>query len=393
MDQYEHWKMILRLKVCKICNEEKDIDAFQSGVKTCKACASEQAKLQRSIAREFKVQIIKRLPPKIITNKVCKACQIDKPISNFTLTKYTSKITGQKSHHHLCRICLNTYTRNRKAQNKWGKTIIRNTQPIIDGDNSQAAITYIGQEAQPKGASVVYWIRKPEHRDIFTEGYVGIANRPVMERWNDHIAGRIKGAKKGRPISTAIIKEPKLIFEIISVHPTLQDVLDMERKLRPHPFIGWNTTAGATVLDPVIGGKAAQRAAFNKRKEVDPTYYLNKRRVLSAQKGWEQQQRRDRIKYYSEVFAPLLVPHVIKRKAQARNRSNVLGVNWHKPYSKWRSVIYIASKPISLGYFESLEEARQIRERAEHIYAHWKAGKVSDAYAIKAAKSLRIDAK
>ena len=288
----------------------------------------------------------------------------------------------------------NSKRRARRSIKRWGIVLKNNRQErITNTANNLAALTYNGYQHQKPNTSVVYWIRQPEHQDILTEGYVGITHRPVIERWRNHISNRKQGAAKGRPISIALIQQPDIIFSVISIHRTLQEALDIEAKLRPHPFIGWNTTAGASIIDPVTGGKAVQRAILNKRKALDPKYYQGKRTILAAQKAWERKQREDRIKYYSEIFEPLLVPHVYKRTAQARNKSGVLGVNWYKPYSKWRSVIYIAKKVIGLGYFESLEEAQQIRERAEHIYAHWKAGKVSDAYAIKAAKSLRIDAK
>jgi hypothetical protein len=377
--------LFLRLKHCKACNTDKEITAFAISSSICKSCRNAQDKEKRKLARE-----IKRLNPPIITNKICKQCQTDKPISEFRSSQYVSTITGCRTYNSRCKSCANKYNRNNKMKARWNAVPIRNTVQIIDGNYSRAAITYIGQEAQRKGSSVVYWISKPDQQDIFTEGYIGITKQPVMARWNGHIKDRIKGAKKGRPISAAIIKEPELVFQVLSVHQTFQDALDMERKLRPHPFIGWNTTAGATVLDPVTAGKARQRAMLNKRKAIDPTYYHGKQQVLRDQRKWEADQRKDRIKYYQEVFAPLLMPHTQKRTAQARNTSGVLGVAWHKPFNKWRPQINIAKKNIGLGYFESIEEARQMRERAEHIYTHWRTGKISDEYAIKAAKTLRI---
>lgn len=385
MSKYDYLRTYLRLKTCKKCNQEKDITAFPTGNTVCKICTNAKEREKRQATREAK-----RLNPPIITNQICTKCQTDKPISEFRASGYVSKITGCHSHSNWCKSCANKYNRNRRSKARWNVVPVRNTAQIIDGDYSQAAITYIGQEAQRKGSSVVYWISKPDQQDIFAEGYIGITKQPVMKRWNEHIKDRIKGAKKGRPISAAIIKEPELVFQVLSVHETFQDALDMEQKLRPHPFIGWNTTAGATVLDPVTAGKALQRAILNKRQAIDPTYYQGKKRVLEAQRHWEADQRRDRIKYYREVFAPLLMPHTQKRKAQSRNMSGIVGVNWYKPYNKWRPSIHIANHVIGLGYFEQIEEARQMRERAEHIYMQWRTGAMPDEQAIKAAKALRI---
>lgn len=262
----------------------------------------------------------------------------------------------------------NSKRRARRNIKRWGIVLKNNRQErITNTANNLAAITYNGYQHQKPNTSVVYWIRQPEHQDIFTEGYVGITHRPVIERWRNHISNRKQGAAKGRPISIALIQQPDIIFSVISIHRTLQEALDIEAKLRPHPFIGWNTTAGASIIDPVTGGKAVQRAILNKRKAIDPTYYQGKRTILAAQKTWERQQREDRIKYYSEVFAPLLVPYLCKRTAQARNRSGVLGVTWYAPHKLWRSQIRLAKRNICLGYFRTIEEAAVIRESAQSI--------------------------
>lgn len=380
--------LVLRLKTCNTCNTEKTITAFASGNSICKSCSNTRAREKRKLAREAK-----RLNPPIITNQICTKCQTDKPISEFIKSGYVSKITGIKLYQRRCKSCNNTDKRNRTMTARWNVVPVRNTVQIIDGDYSQAAITYIGQETQRKGSSVVYWISKPDQQDIFAEGYIGITKQPVMKRWNEHIKDRIKGAKKGRPISAAIIKEPELVFQVLSVHQTFQDALNMERKLRPHSFIGWNTTAGATVLDPVTAGKALQRSILNKRKEIDPTYYQGKKRVLEAQRHWEADQRRDRIKYYREVFAPLLTPKYLhNRKENPRAKSGVLGVDWYKPYGKWRPQIMIAGHLIGLGYYESIDTAKRIRESAECIYKQWRAGSINDQNALEATKSLRKNA-
>ena len=35
--------------------------------------------------------------------------------------------------------------------------------------------------------AIVYWIRRPEHTDIFSEGYVGVTSRSLEERIADHV--------------------------------------------------------------------------------------------------------------------------------------------------------------------------------------------------------------
>ena len=257
----------------------------------------------------------------------------------------------------------------RRNIKRWGIVLKNNRQErITEQTNTLAAITFKGYEYQKPNTSVVYWIRQPEHQDIFMDGYIGVTHQPVIDRWRSHISNRKRGAIRGRPISVALIKQPELLFSVISVHGTLQAAMDIEAKLRPHPFIGWNTAAGANIIDPVTGGKAVQRAILNKRKEADPTYYQGKNRVLLAQRKWENDQRMDRIKYYKEVFAPLLIPYLSNvRKAHKRNKSGVLGVTWYTKHQRWRAQVKLDTKVIGLGYFKTIEEAAQIRQSAQII--------------------------
>lgn len=47
------------------------------------------------------------------------------------------------------------------------------------------------------------------------------------------------------------------------------------------------------------------------------------------------------------------------------NKSGYKGVDWYKPYGKWRSRIKIYGKETSLGYFDSLDDAIAARKLAE----------------------------
>ena len=50
------------------------------------------------------------------------------------------------------------------------------------------------------------------------------------------------------------------------------------------------------------------------------------------------------------------------------NRSDVKGYGWHKSSGKWRSYIMINQKQISLGYFNTEEEALNAYLRAKEKY-------------------------
>ena len=85
----------------------------------------------------------------------------------------------------------------------------------------------------------VYWVHRPDHTDMFSEGYVGVTNNPAR-RWfrhsrysdNQHLKAAIK--KYGWD---NLIKEVVLIGEETYCY-------DLEAKIRPTRQIGWNIAEG-----------------------------------------------------------------------------------------------------------------------------------------------------
>jgi len=59
------------------------------------------------------------------------------------------------------------------------------------------------------------------------------------------------------------------------------------------------------------------------------------------------------------------IPKISATKPQTNNTSGVRGVSWHKGRGKWCARIMFQGKSISLGYFDSLDEAKKAREEAE----------------------------
>ena len=53
---------------------------------------------------------------------------------------------------------------------------------------------------------------------------------------------------------------------------------------------------------------------------------------------------------------------------QSNNTSGVVGVSWHKQHEKWYAYINVNKKRIPLGLFDDLEEAKNIRIKAEKKY-------------------------
>jgi hypothetical protein len=88
----------------------------------------------------------------------------------------------------------------------------------------------------------VYWIRHPDHTDMFTQGYIGITNNTKV-RWNDH---------NKRPSNLHIKRAVKkygwdnLIKQVILIADKAY-CLAVETKLRPTNQIGWNVASGGSM--------------------------------------------------------------------------------------------------------------------------------------------------
>lgn len=58
----------------------------------------------------------------------------------------------------------------------------------------------------------------------------------------------------------------------------------------------------------------------------------------------------------------------MNKSIQKNNTSGITGVSWDKNRNKWHVMISVNHKNINLGRFDSLEEARKVRRKAEKIY-------------------------
>ena len=108
---------------------------------------------------------------------------------------------------------------------------------------------------------IVYWIHLPEHTDIFSEGYVGITTKSLEKRFQQH---RYQARKGGLHLINKVVRkyEEQLVVDTILVS-TLDYCLDIENKLRPEPFIGWNSAAGGQYI-----GKAEYSTPEEVRKKI-----------------------------------------------------------------------------------------------------------------------------
>lgn len=116
--------------------------------------------------------------------------------------------------------------------------------------------------------SSVYWIRLPDHDDIFSQGYVGFSSLGIEKRFNEHLFDA-RNKETTYPIHRAIRKYGKegLIIDTVCIG-SADYCLELERKLRPDRNLGWNICAGG-------GAPGLGRVLSSEHKEA----------VSRAQKG------------------------------------------------------------------------------------------------------------
>lgn len=236
----------------------------------------------------------------------------------------------------------------------------------------------IGIEHQPKGASVVYWIHKPEHTDITKQGYVGITHNMVRDRWIAHkSASRRKTDQNCKVVNNAIRKHPNLIYEVVLVADTREYCERIEGLLRPTNNIGWNIARGGMPVDTMMGGIA------NSRRWIQ--HWIDNP-IEAANRWWETEQallnkqaieyrRATKPKAYTQDWKP-----------HKDSRSGCTGVTWFTKYSKWRAQIGVSPIVITLGYFDTKEQAQDAYLQAKAIYKSHKRGEIDLHQAIRQIK-------
>lgn len=96
------------------------------------------------------------------------------------------------------------------------------------------------------GIACVYWIHKPDHTDIYTQGYIGVSTNPD-KRWRQHKTDSKCNRHANNYLNNAITKYgDTLVYEVI-FGGTLEQCYSYERELRPKPSIGWNLMSGGEV--------------------------------------------------------------------------------------------------------------------------------------------------
>lgn len=240
---------------------------------------------------------------------------------------------------------------------------------------------YKGIEHQPKGTSVVYWIHKAQHTDITKEGYVGITHGMARDRWIAHkSASRRKADQNCKVVNNAIRKYPDLIYEVILVADTREYCEHIEGLLRPTNNIGWNIARGGMPVDTMMGGIA------NREQWIQ--YWIDNP-TEAANRWWDTERRLLKKQATAQRKASLPKPHTKERKFSARNKSGLTGVTWFDKYGKWRAQIGIAPEVVTLGYFDTKEQAYATYLEAKHIRLQHRHGILNFDDAIASIRALQ----
>ena len=102
--------------------------------------------------------------------------------------------------------------------------------------------------------ATLYWLRLPEHTDMFTQGYVGVA-KDMAKRLRSH-------KHRFKDFWQQIIVEPLVIS-------TQNYCFDLEEKLRPMRNIGWNKSIGGKSNNVML---AEQNPNYGKFGEQAPNF-------------------------------------------------------------------------------------------------------------------------
>ena len=217
--------------------------------------------------------------------------------------------------------------------------------------------TFNTTKHQSNGMAVVYWIHKPEHTDIFTQGYIGVTKRKALARWREHLRTTHRPELK---IYLALAKYDTLVFDVVIIG-TREYCQQIETSLRPTPNIGWNTAMGGDDNCTLAGGISNKQrwADIVKNDPIRQADIWWRKEIVLLKRMYKQQQQQQKLEKTTaqRIERP---PHTSIRKLDKRNKIKLTGVSWYPKYNKWRSQIRFDGKVKTLGYFPIAEDAHSV---------------------------------
>lgn len=166
----------------------------------------------------------------------------------------------------------------------------------------------------------VYWIRKPIHTNILTDGYIGFTSKAPQKRFNEHIGCANMRAGRSPKLEKAIQKYGRegLIVQTLCVGDN-EYCYALEKRLRPAHNIGWNLAIGGEkVAIGRIVSAATRKKLSDSRKNIRYSKEVCKKISLAA-KG---NQRKKGVKLSDESKERIRLAG-LGRKATPQARENM----------------------------------------------------------------------
>ena len=182
----------------------------------------------------------------------------------------------------------------------------------------------------------VYWIHLPEHKNIVSEGYVGVSIDP-KRRFNQH-----KKRKVNPHLQHAFDKYHNIVITVID-EGTKEYCYEKEHKLRPQKNIGWNINEGGG-LPPDNRGRT--HSEDHNRKIAES----NRRRIVSEETRKKIRENNRRRKYSEATILKMSIsaknrphrsgkPHTLETKIKiSQNRKGKMCGEDNPMYGKTHSV-------------------------------------------------------
>ena len=172
--------------------------------------------------------------------------------------------------------------------------------------------------------AIVYWIRRQEHTDIFTQGYVGVSSRSLEDRIAEHVKVSKENHKKVYAVHKAIksIGIENLIYSVVLVAEE-DYCYEVELKLRPMKRIGWNLSEGGNKPPSKLGFKHSEES-----KEKISRIWKDKKRTpesvaksVESRVGFKHSEESKEKMRVASTGKPQSAETVEKRVAHLRGRS------------------------------------------------------------------------
>ena len=141
----------------------------------------------------------------------------------------------------------------------------------------------------------IYWIKKKEHNNIFSEGYVGISNSPERRLLEHSINKSMVGNN---------IRKYRDDIEIVVLYQfnNKEDALSKEKELRPRKKIGWNIAVGGQTPPEIKNNTEIHKKISNTLKKQGANPYSEKTHSKETIEKSKETRLRKRYRwYYNEI--------------------------------------------------------------------------------------------